>query len=112
MDSRRHRIAIQKKIERRNSCGEVCISWEKTCEIWAEIRDDVVTVRYMRDLLPGYRVVIGDSYFEIVGVIDRRGKTRLVELHVSEIKETGRQRFCPAGVDDEQQPPRAFVNAR
>ena len=110
--SRRHRITIQRKIHRQNTCGEVLFDWADVCTTWSEIRDNIITIRFQPEIYPGMRVVIANSYFEIVGVIDRRGKTRLVELQVKEFKESGRRRFCPAGVDDEQQPPRAFVNAR
>jgi len=82
----RHRIAIEKRVELgRNTVGEVFFDWQKTCETWAEIKNYTITIRYKRDLQPGYRVVIGNSFYEIVGVIDRRGKTRLAELQVKEI---------------------------
>jgi head-tail adaptor len=84
--SRRHRITIQRKIERRrNSVGEIEVEWQNVCETWAEIRHNVVTIRYQPELFPAMRVVIGNHHFyEIIGVIDRPGKTRLVELRVKE----------------------------
>jgi head-tail adaptor len=100
---RRHRIVIQKKIDHRNCVGEVLYDWQDVCTTWSEIRGNVISIRYQSALDLGMRVVIGNSFFEIVGIVDRQGKTRLVELHVQEFKETGRRRFCPAGVDDEQQ---------
>jgi head-tail adaptor len=89
--SRRHRITIQRKIYRRNSCGEVLYDWQAVCQTWAQICGEVVTIRYQADLLPGYRVVIGDDHFEITAVIDRKFRRgRLVELHLSNITERGR----------------------
>jgi head-tail adaptor len=84
--ARRHRITIQQKIERRNAVGEFLFDWQDVCTTWSEIKDNTITIRYQPELWPGMRVVIGNSYFEIVGVIDRQGKTRLVELQVKEIR--------------------------
>jgi len=81
---RRHRVEIQKKVERRNTVGEVLYGFERVCEIWAEIKDGLISVRYVADVYPGDRVVIGESRFKIIGVIDRRGKTRLTELQVEQ----------------------------
>jgi head-tail adaptor len=80
----RHRITIEKKIEQRGRLGDVEIEWQLVCQTWAEIRDNVITIRYQPDLLPGYRVRIGKSYFEIVGVVDIMEPTRLVRLTVKE----------------------------
>lgn len=72
---RRHRITIEQKT------GD---EWQKVCESWAEIRGEVITVRYQPYLLPGMRVVMGRETYEISAVIDPPGKTRLVELHIGE----------------------------
>jgi hypothetical protein len=48
----------------------------------AEIKGDVVTIRYQADLLPAYRVVIGNETFEIVCVKDILQPTRLIELGI------------------------------
>jgi hypothetical protein len=53
------------------------------------ITDNIITIRYQPELYPGMRVVIGNSFFEIIGVIDRRGKTRLTELQVREVSGAG-----------------------
>jgi head-tail adaptor len=66
------------------SMGETVYNWEPACTTWAEIRGDVITIRYQSDLQPGYRVKIGEECLEIISVIDRPGKTRLVELTVKE----------------------------
>jgi hypothetical protein len=73
--ARRHRITI----ERRTEDG-----FERICETWAEIRGNVISIRYQPEIYPDYRVVIGSDHFRIVGVVDRRGKTRLTELQVEE----------------------------
>jgi head-tail adaptor len=82
----RHRITIEKKIEQRGKLGDVEIEWRLVCQTWAEIRDNVITIRYQPDLLPGYRVAIGKSYFEIIGVQDIR-PSRLVRLTVKEFSD-------------------------
>ena len=81
---RRHRITILR---------EIYIpffdfsSWVKVCTTWAEIHDNrMITIRYQKNLFPGMHAVVGNERFEIVGVVDRPGKTRLVELHVSKIR--------------------------
>jgi head-tail adaptor len=78
---RRHRIVIEQKVEIQDYSGD---QWQKVCESWAEIRGEVITVRYQPYILPGMRVVIGRELYEITAVIDKPGKTRLVELHISE----------------------------
>jgi head-tail adaptor len=103
--ARRHRITIERTISTRNTCGEVLYHWEFVCRCWAEIRDNTITIRYQPDLLPGYRVVIGASYFEIVGVVDIKEPTRLVRL---EVKELGHGRACPVRSEDEQQNVKGF----
>jgi len=76
--ARRHRITILQK----NGS-----TWNEVCQTWAEIHhENLITIRYQPDLQPGYRVVIGNSFFEIVGVIDRPGKTRLVELRIEKLR--------------------------
>jgi hypothetical protein len=62
------------------------MTWKKVCETWAEIHDGMVTIRYQKHLFPGMHVVAGNDRFKITGVIDRPGKTRLVELHIQEIR--------------------------
>jgi hypothetical protein len=89
----------------------VLYRFEKSCETWAEIEGDIVTIRYQKDLMPGYHVMIGRQEFEIISVRDILSPTRLVELGIRDIKRSGRRRFCPAGEWDEQQPPRAFPQA-
>ncbi len=84
--SRRHRITIEQNVGFQDSYGELHERWEKVCESWAEIKDDVITIRYQPYLLPGMRAVIGSEHFQIEGVIDRPGKTRLVELRVKKIR--------------------------
>ena len=81
---RRHRIQIQRQITIPPLNWAV---WIQVCRTWAEIHDDMITIRYQKNLSPGMRVAIGNHHhYEIVGVIDRPGKTRLVELHVKEIR--------------------------
>jgi hypothetical protein len=81
---RRHRIQIQRQTTIPPLNWAV---WTRVCEIWGEIHDDMITIRYQKNLFPGMRVLIGNHHhYEIVGVIDRPGKTRLVELHVKELR--------------------------
>ena len=108
---RRHRIRIERRIESRNTVGEVIHEYQHTCETWAELRDNIVTIRYQPEIYPRDRVVIGNSRFEIVGVIDVKQPTRLVRLIVKET-DTGRKRFCLPRQGDEQQQSRAFAAAR
>jgi len=58
----------------------------RVAEIWAEIHDDLITTRYLKNVYPGDRIVVGRDHFEIVGVVDRPGRTRLVELHVKKLQ--------------------------
>lgn len=76
--SRRHRI----RIERQSIIPPLeWAVWTRVCETWGELRDDdVISIRYQPNLLPGMRVAVGGKYFSIIGVIDKPGKTRLVEL--------------------------------
>ena len=60
--------------------------WRRVCQCWAEIHNDMITIRYKKDLLPGMHIVAGADRYEITAVIDRPGKTRLVELHTREIR--------------------------
>jgi head-tail adaptor len=79
---RRQRITIQQKIARQNCVGEVQYEWQQVCTVWAEFKGGgVVTVRYREDLSVGDRALIGDAYFEIINVVDRR-ETRLIELSI------------------------------
>jgi len=82
--ARRQRITIERRIQIRNTVGEFLQRFEPSCTTWAEIKDDVVSIRYKPDLYPGDRVVIGESRFKIIAVIDRRGKTRLTELQLEQ----------------------------
>jgi len=82
--ARRQRITIERNTQIRNTVGEVLQIFEPTCETWAEIKGDVISIRYKPDILPGDRVLIGESRFKIIGVIDRRGKTRLTELQLEQ----------------------------
>ena len=77
---RRHRIAIEREIDIPVFAWPV---WRRVCETWAEIHGDLITIRHKPDLFPGMRVKVGPDYFEIVGVVDRLGKPRLTELHIT-----------------------------
>jgi hypothetical protein len=79
--SRRHRITIQR-------------SAADSFTTWAEICGDSVTIRFAADLWPGMGAVIGRQRFEIVGVIDRLGRTRLVELKL-EARNSGAGEIAP-----------------
>jgi len=106
----RSRIEIHRRTASRNTVGEVVYEFEKICETWAELRGDIVTIRYQRDLMPGYRVIIGDEILEIVSVRDILQPTRLVELGV---KPLGTEQVCLSRFGrDEQLVPRAFPRAR
>lgn len=80
-----------KKVESQNDYGEIVIEWSHHCEIWGEIHGDTVTTRYLPDVLPGWRVAIarGRMMYTIVGVVDRPGRTRLVELRLEEVSSRG-----------------------
>jgi head-tail adaptor len=110
--SRRHRITIQRKIERRSSLGDIEFEWQYSCETWADIQGDTITIRYQPELYPGDRVVIGKHHFyEITAVIDRKFRNgRLVELQVTPI--LGHGRACPVRFRDEQLRLRAFPESR
>ena len=84
----RHRVTIQRRTSTRNSVGEVLYSWEDQATVWAEIHDDIITIRYLRELELGWRVVIGRHHFyEITGIVDRKFRGgRLVDLSVKEIQ--------------------------
>jgi head-tail adaptor len=106
----RHRITIQRTIETRNIVGEVVRDWQDVCQTWAEIKGDLVTIRYQPEIYPGDRVRIGNSYFEIVGVVDITEPTRIVRLTVKEF--TGHGRSCLMRFRNEQQMLRAFPKPR
>jgi head-tail adaptor len=89
----RHRIQIFKRLETRNSVGETLYSFEPLCTTWAEFsREDnpgIITIRYQRDLLPGYRVAVSESeHYEIVSVVDqyREGRIKFVELGLKPVQ--------------------------
>jgi hypothetical protein len=78
--SRRYRVAIEKQIVIPPLPWAV---WTRVCETWAQLADDeTITIRYQPNLFPGMRVSVGRKHFEILGIIDRPGKTRLVELKI------------------------------
>ena len=64
------------------------------CTTWAEIHENMITIRYQKNLFPGMRVMAGEDHFEITAVIDRPGKTRLVELRVSKIRASAEFTRC------------------
>jgi head-tail adaptor len=123
--SNRSRITIRRRLEHRNSVGEVEYEWIDVCETWAEINDNVVTIRYQPELLPAMRIVHGGTEFEIIRIVRdparacNAGHGRFVELHVSIAKSAfnadlsltesgGHRRLCPTSPGDEQQSCRAF----
>ena len=78
---RRHRITILRMVHIMNFWR-----WAKTCTTWAEIHDDVITIRYQKNLFPGMHIVAGADRYEITGVVDRPGKTRITELHIEKLR--------------------------
>ena len=80
---RRHRIPIRREID------VPFISYpiqSNVCTTWAQICGDIVTIRYQPDIYPGDQLIVGQDVYEITAVADRLEKTRLVELHVKEIR--------------------------
>ena len=78
--SRRHRITIEQKVI---LPPFKWIAWTRVCQTWAEIQNEnLITIRYQPNLWPGMRVSVGGRHSEILGIVDRPGKTRLTELHV------------------------------
>jgi hypothetical protein len=80
---RRHRITIVRKVT--IPTGNFWI-WRRVCQTWAEIHENVITIRFQKNLFPGMHVLAGDDRFEITAVIDRPGKTRITELHIEKLR--------------------------
>lgn len=82
----------------KDSVGDVDSIWEKVCQTWAQFDPKgELTIRYQKDLQPGYRVQIGREYFEVSGVVDVTAPTRLVKLILKKFDDddTGHRRFYP-----------------
>jgi head-tail adaptor len=102
----RHRVTIQRRTSSRNSVGEVLYGFEDAFTSWAELRDDVCTIRYHQaEIELGWRVVIGGHHFyEITGIVDRKFRGgRLVDLHMKPVSNTGRGRDYPPRFDGGEQ---------
>jgi head-tail adaptor len=92
----RHRVLIERRTETKNSVGEVLVEFETAATIWAERHDGFFTSRYFGECMPGWRLKFGTEVYEIVGVIDLVGKTRLVKLVTKEIR-AGSEMYPAAG---------------
>jgi len=78
---------IERRLEERNSVGEITYSFEHARTIWAELHGDYATCRYFGECFPGWRLKIEPTqFFEITGVIDLPQKVRLVKLLLKEIR--------------------------
>jgi len=81
--ARRHRITILKQIPIPTLNFW---PWCRVCQTWAEIHENVITIRYQKNLFPGMHIVAGADRYEITGVVDRPGKTRITELHIEKLR--------------------------
>jgi head-tail adaptor len=93
---RRTKIEVLRRIETRRAFGEIEFVFEKVCSCWAHIEDgNIITTKYIGELFPFWRVKVGESVFEVISVVDKPGKTRLVEIGIRDIQDGGRRRPCP-----------------
>lgn len=99
----RHRVTLQRLEQQRNALGEALDTWVPLASVWAEVRDlsgrewyearqlpegDVSTtiiIRHRSDVRRTMRVIFGARVFDIVAVLDKDGRGRMLQLMCREV---------------------------
>lgn len=98
----RHRVTIQEPTRTRNERGAEVLSWSDVATVWAEVRTPygrertvneqtvavlthVVTMRFRRDLTPGYRLRWENRVFALLATPDPDNRKVMIVCQCQEI---------------------------
>jgi len=98
----RHRITLQRPVKSQSTSGAESISWATVAQVWAQVLtlrgkeylthqelhskvDAKIIIRYRSDITNQWRITSGSHTYQIEHVVDLMGRTRELEIMVSEI---------------------------
>lgn len=103
----RHRITLQKQVNRLNQYGATITEWQDIATLWAEVRplsgreyfsaqqiqSEIslqIWLRFQPEITPTMRVKHNKQYYEILAVINHQGRNRSLQLMCKEIHNDNR----------------------
>lgn len=98
----RHRITLQKQVNKPNDYGAVVPTWKNVATVWADVspisgreyfsaqqvQSEVTTqiwMRYLAGVIPTMRVKFGKRYLEIVSVMNTQERNVSLQLMCKEV---------------------------